>query len=835
MCSSPSKKNRDRLRLLAFRRRSYSAGVILSRRHLGTDLCSTVVLPKAVCLEADSVLSFVPDVDAAEDRVGASPAYLSPGLRLLEDVVETVRSHQSLLDMFVSSCRPDEDLKDQRRRDIFPLPFLTEPFDSSPVPDGVPLILMLTNNAVLGLNSLYGCQVDPNATRPPILAQRVVQKRLWHKCCRFVVRFHALGDVASGAESLASFTNTEVAAVGRLVADSVDLLASSGKVDPVPFLSAEAKDSLLGSKLFPDRSANLRKFPDVKQKDRAEYIRLVARQLRCGKVDLCKHIVGGGTVFTVAKRDSAKVREVWHGAKVSAAALPPLAPLHLASPSALLDLEATAAAPVRLTKRDGRVLFDQLRLPLELRKFMGRPAVRVQELVDTGGLSLEEVSNFLSMPGPIHPDCKLYPRSCCWPMGFSWSSHVAQSTMLAVCRSAGLREKQVLADDAPAPRCLSHVFALATDDVMEFTCLGAEYATKSAERLDRAFDRVGILKNVSKDVTGDLNGTCIGVDLVAGLSLAPSITKLATLLAALVELCKDPHSNPHMAPYNLAAILGVVQWFDQLNRPLFSVLDTVYQFCRLSRPRTAQPLLKSHVAELIMVLCLAPLWEADLTREWLGEVEATDASTTFGFGICSLKCSPLLAKRLGRLSEKRGDFVRLNPDAGSDGERRDRIGNPHHLNLPKCSFKTVLSQRCKHKATPGALEAGALVLLLRWLTRSHWKHASRVPVLVDAKAVLAAASKGRSSARTIQRQMRKLAALTLAGDFLIRYLYVPTEDNPADEPSRGTVRESRRSSESRRSCETNVVHSDYVMSVSEVQRMEQNFKLHFGAEVSSFL
>ena len=80
-----------------------------------------------------------------------------------------------------------------------------------------------------------------------------------------------------------------------------------------------------------------------------------------------------------------------------------------------------------------------------------------------------------------------------------------------------------------------------------------------------------------------------------------------------------------------------------------------------------------------------------------------------------------------------------------------------------------------------------MVLLLRWLCRSERKHAHRVVVLVDAKAVLGAAAKGRSSALSFKVQLRKLAALTLAGDFLIRYIYIPSEDNPADAPSRGVV------------------------------------------------
>ena len=132
--------------------------------------------------------------------------------------------------------------------------------------------------------------------------------------------------------------------------------------------------------------------------------------------------------------------------------------------------------------------------------------------------------------------------------------------------------------------------------------------------------------------------------------------------------------------------------------------------------------------------------------------------------------------------------MRLHRDENDTEPEKDRIGTPHRLHLNKARFSTVLSLRCRFPAPPGALEAGGLVLLLRWLCRSTRKHSHRVIVLVDAKAVIGAAAKGRTSAPSFKMQVRKLAALTVAGDFLIRYIYIPSEDNPADAPSRGLTR-----------------------------------------------
>ena len=77
---------------------------------------------------------------------------------------------------------------------------------------------------------------------------------------------------------------------------------------------------------------------------------------------------------------------------------------------------------------------------------------------------------------------------------------------------------------------------------------------------------------------------------------------------------------------------------------------------------------------------------------------------------------------------------------------------------------------------------------MRWIPRSSDRHSRRIVVLVDAKAVLGAAAKGRSSSPALLRLLRRLASLALAGDLLLRYAYVPSEDMPADPPSRGKAR-----------------------------------------------
>ena len=74
--------------------------------------------------------------------------------------------------------------------------------------------------------------------------------------------------------------------------------------------------------------------------------------------------------------------------------------------------------------------------------------------------------------------------------------------------------------------------------------------------------------------------------------------------------------------------------------------------------------------------------------------------------------------------------------------------------------------------------------LLRKAARFH----HRFPALIDAKAVLGAASKGRTSAPAVRGVVRHIGALLRASNGLPRLVYVPTEHNPADGPSRGNRR-----------------------------------------------
>ena len=158
-------------------------------------------------------------------------------------------------------------------------------------------------------------------------------------------------------------------------------------------------------------------------------------------------------------------------------------------------------------------------------------------------------------------------------------------------------------------------------------------------------------------------------------------------------------------------------------------------------------------------------------------------------------------REIGRLNGNDEDHIRLTLDK-YDPPERPRSGRSLRLPLRQKDVKPILQKRATKKAHAGALEATALSLGLQLLARDRDLHEKRWAVLVDSKALRAAAQKGRSSAGAFTFPLRRCAALSIACGWLLRFAYLPSESNPSDWPSRGL---NRRQEQSHRK---NVVQKD---------------------------
>merc|ERR1740129_663671 len=89
-----------------------------------------------------------------------------------------------------------------------------------------------------------------------------------------------------------------------------------------------------GASVFRDVPPGLHRYHQGRSDQRREYIRLTARQLRSGKLRLHEpqSMRGGGPTFA-RRKAGGRLREVWHGTRVSEAACLSPRPQDMASPA----------------------------------------------------------------------------------------------------------------------------------------------------------------------------------------------------------------------------------------------------------------------------------------------------------------------------------------------------------------------------------------------------------------------------------------------------------------------------------------------------------------------
>ena len=177
---------------------------------------------------------------------------------------------------------------------------------------------------------------------------------------------------------------TEVVTAGKfpsLRADDVDILNPAGSLDPLPFVPCDTR-AILSSPglLFPPGVRPTPASRACKEPHIGDRATLTIRMLRAGRLRLMKAALASADTFVIGKRDTSKLREIWNGGLLTKAATAPDKPPLQASPAALATLECTADRPLYVSGRDGKVFFDQLKVPASIQPYLGRPRVPVELL-----------------------------------------------------------------------------------------------------------------------------------------------------------------------------------------------------------------------------------------------------------------------------------------------------------------------------------------------------------------------------------------------------------------------------------------------------------------------
>ncbi|CAE7489091.1 unnamed protein product [Symbiodinium natans] len=272
--------------------------------------------------------------------------------------------------------------------------------------------------------------------------------------------------------------------------------------------------------------------------------------------------------------------------------------------------------------------------------------------------------------------------------------------------------------------------------------------------------------------------------------LDEDMRRMAAAEAAYLEvwsLIRQVVRLGHCTQAALQKLVGLITFHLQYRREMFCLQHHIYKFMSDMPPRGVVRLPTFVLDELRSLGLHLPFCYTSM-RRWISEeVLATDATPTSG-GAVVAQVPEALARELWRLSEHRGEAVRL--DRTTDFEIE--VGEPKEPSIfasvcGECLDWNVASSYHFRKTSHINLqEARALKKELASLASDPANHGMIKICLNDSRVCVGAFAKGRSSSFRLNGCLRSLLPFLIFGNVSFGILWIETHSNPGDYPSRFT-------------------------------------------------
>ena len=188
--------------------------------------------------------------------------------------------------------------------------------------------------------------------------------------------------------------------------------------------------------------------------------------------------------------------------------------------------------------------------------------------------------------------------------------------------------------------------------------------------------------------------------------------------------------------------------------------------------------------ELLGCALILPLCHSNIRWNVSKRIGASDASLQHG-GRAAALVNQSTANTLYRFSEHRGEHIRLDWEKGAVQPISQMERAPPELEqiVQDLPWNQTESIHFSHQQHINILEAKMIYRELRDIVMQSGQPLRNV-LLVDSRAAAGAWSKGRSSAKNLNRVLRQSLGWSLVGRKSIHLIWVRSEANPADFPSR---------------------------------------------------
>ena len=269
------------------------------------------------------------------------------------------------------------------------------------------------------------------------------------------------------------------------------------------------------------------------------------------------------------------------------------------------------------------------------------------------------------------------------------------------------------------------------------------------------------------------------IDNKSGRIGAP-LVKLKHLSKLLTSVCQLKRVSKKL----LQGMTGLLVHPFMHRRSLMSILQDTFLHIEKLGDKESRPLPVSVKEELLCAALLLPLAHSNCRWEVSPRIGASDASLTHG-GRAAALVPDSVAQTLYRFSENRGEHVRLDWARAAVVPESRMNQAPQELEQIITDLPWNSTETCSfgHKQHINILEANMIFRELRDTVHSC-TDPLRCVVLVDSRAAAGAWSKGRSSARNLNRILRRALGWTLAGRKSLHLVWVRSGANPSDYPSR---------------------------------------------------
>eukprot|EP00971_Amphidinium_carterae_P166168 3293584-Amphidinium_carterae.1 len=252
-----------------------------------------------------------------------------------------------------------------------------------------------------------------------------------------------------------------------------------------------------------------------------------------------------------------------------------------------------------------------------------------------------------------------------------------------------------------------------------------------------------------------------------------------------------------VAPAVVQVLIGHWQHHLAFNRACMCVVDRTYAWLRSSYvgdkvARKRKWLTRQVRDELIGLCILAPLMCQHLDTPLSEYLVATDATIKKGAVVLSKLTSPCQAAFLWHACDRPTSRMTFVPDMGGLDERDDKF----ILRLPPqadeavnafirtSQFHGASSYSFKSEAHINRQEMLAWLSGLRVIARHQLGQRKRIICAIDSTVTVNIIKKGRSSSRQLNAVLQRALGLRLFYGMEPAAIWVPSEVNPADDPTR---------------------------------------------------